>query len=896
MAKQPSSNDVEIDLNFPLEGINEERAYSRQRPGTTIDAQNVRSFEPTTGRARGCQRGGLVKFFDALAVTTTVPGQGGADGVVYPIQCVTHLVTTDDPPPADYGRFSYAQAAGSGFGIGNGSSGASLFSGIGNDASFQLANSCWDEIGNLYVAMVNQTTGAVTVRAVNASGATVAGVADGAVIWSNTALTCATGSARNVPGMVCTSTHLFVALTTTTPPVAGQAHCRIARFNKATGVLTDPTWRIGSVYITMTFSTASINCLCAIGNMIYFLIVFTATEGFIVAVDGTTGTIASGPGLYSGVSASVAATAANTKTRIVTDGSSLYVVSPTSTSQVKKYTGALIKEWSTTAADGAAGVNDITFDRKNSQLVAICDAAPSIRALSLTTGALSSSATLGGVFYDTIDCDAQGTYVLWKNSQASNDTLALSATALGTLWGPTTRANAVHTGSSVNRGSAAIPPTVGPRVIRPLLVAGGEVRRFTEDGPIAITNGRSFSQTAKQIFAAQNGANIFFVDGAGYYYYKAGGTVANLNTIQAWTPTSGTLPVGSPVPYRARGICTWHGRTVLWGLVDNPQVWYMSKVLDPFNWNYSPTPTTTAMATNGLVAKANVQAKYINCMIPFSDDTLVALCDDSIWILKGDPLLGGVWDQVSRGIGSLAGEAYAIDENQQIYFYAPVGGIFKMTPGAQPMRVSQQIERQLDNIDVSANTISMAWDMQLHALMVWVTPHDSTKDGTNFCFEERTQSWVKDKYAKKGHQPFAIHEYDGDSPEDRKIFVGGRDGYLRIMSNDAADDDGFAIKSYAWIGPLTNRQWDDLMLKELQATLGVDSGDVSYDVYVGRTVEEAYESKAVVSGKWTAGRNHVSPVNRSGFAIFVKLSASSPFQIERIRAKYAPLGSVRRIM
>lgn len=224
MAKQPSSNDVEIDLNFPLEGINEERAYSRQRPGTTIDAQNVRSFEPSTGRARGSQRGGLVKFFEDLAVTTTVPGQGGADGVVYPIQCITHLVTTDDPPPADYGRFSYAQAAGSGFGIGNGSSGASLFSGIGNDASFQLANSCWDEIGNLYVAMVNQTTGAVTVRAVNASGATVAGVADGAVIWSNTALTCATGSARNVPGMVCTSTHLFVALTTTTPPEIGRAH------------------------------------------------------------------------------------------------------------------------------------------------------------------------------------------------------------------------------------------------------------------------------------------------------------------------------------------------------------------------------------------------------------------------------------------------------------------------------------------------------------------------------------------------------------------------------------------------------------------------------------------------------------------------------------------------
>lgn len=875
MAKQPQNNDIEIDLVFPLEGIDETRSYTRQRQGTTVDAQNVRSFEPTTGRARGCQRGGLLRYFPGLAVTTQI---GGVDDVnVHPIQCVTHLVSTELGAPATFGKFTYALAAGSGFGIADGASGNSLFSSLDAAAGFQFANSCWDNDGNLFVACVNQTTGAVSVYCIDVNGATT---------WTNTTLTCAAGANRNVPGMAVAGDFLFVGLTTTSPPsTMTSGHCRIARMSKTTGAIAagDAAWRLSKVSFYMKFSTAAQNAFCASGNNLIYESLTTATGGILIIIDGTSpaGDTFIAYTLHAG-------SENNSKTRVVTDGSNIYVIASTPTAQIQKYTLAMVGVWASTAADTP---NDLTFDKKTSQLIALCGSAPSLRSLNLGSGVLVSSSVASSIIWDEIDSDGQGDFVVWKNSSATNNVMGLSST-LGVTWGPSSLSNADHSGSSVNNGIGGTPPVVGARTIRPLIVAGGQCRIFSPTGSAAITGGQSFSTTAKQIFAAQNGLNMFFADGAGYFLYQA-----SSNSIIPWVATApGTMPMDSPAPTTAQAICTWRGRTTLYRFRQNPQLWFMSKQSDPFDFIFNPSTTTQTQATNGNVSEAGLVGDFINVMIPYSDDIMIVLCDHTIWMLKGDPMVGGRFDRVSPSIGGLPGKSWTVDPYGQLYFYAPVGGIYKMTPGAQPTPMSAQIERKLDNIDLTANIISMAWDMQLHGLAVWVTPLDSTKDGTNFFFEERTNSWQKDRYENRGHQPFAVHEFDGDTPEDRKIFVGGRDGYLRIMSNSAATDDGKVILSYVWLGPLSTKQMDDIMLKELQGTLGIDSGDMTWEVHVGRTVEEAFASKPVRSGKWSAGRNRVSFVQRSGFAIFVKLSATSPFAIERIRAKYAALGAVRRIL
>lgn len=877
---------TEFDLQFPLEGIDQTRSFTRQRAGTTIDARNVRSFEPSTNRARGCNRAGMVRYFPGLAVTTTLPVTGGADTNVYPIQDINHLVSTELAPVSDYGRFSFAYPVAayplSGTGIGNGSSGSILFANLGAAADFQFANSCWDDDGNLYVAEVNQTTGAVSIRCIDS---------DGAITWTNSSLSCATGSARNVAGMVVIGTKLFIGLTTIASYVSlSTASCRIVRMSTTNGSIAsgDGTWRLTSTSFLLMFSSASQNAFAAIGNTLFYEAYYPGTGGYIIAVDATSpaGVTYLGAAVHGG-------TNNHSKTRVVTDGTFIYVITNSTTQMIQKYTAGLVAVWPA-ASSAADTVKDITYDKKSGQLVALASTTPYVRMLNLSTGVQVTSSTANDIAWDTLDCDSNGTFILMRNSVASGDAMAMSSTfyggAFGIVWGPSTLANAVHSGTSVNKGNAGIPPAAGARQIRPLLVAGGQGRGFTSSGTTALTGGQCFSATAPVIFSAQNGLNMFYVDGSSYSYYKA-----STNSFVPWVAdTPGTVPFDSPVPTAARLITTWNGRTVLAGYRSNPQMWFMSAQFNPFNWNYSPSTTTLTQATNGNVSDAGLVGDFITCLIPYTNDVLIVGCDHTIWQLKGDPMAGGRFDRVSDSIGMAWGRPYAIDPFGQIYFMAQTGGIFKLTPGALPIPVSQQIEKKLNNINMATNIIRMAYDIQLHGLAVWVTPLDRTKATQNYFFEERTNSWWVDTYTNPAHNPMAVHVYDGDSPQDRRIMMGGSDGYVRIMSDTATTDDGTAISSYVWLGPMSTKQMDDIMLHDLQATLGDSSGTVKFEVYVGPTVEAAMASTAAVTGNWMAGRNRVSFVQRSGFVAFVKLSSTSAWALERIMARYTPLGEVRR--
>ena len=67
-------------VQFPSKGIIENFAFTDQPPTTSVDLQNVRSYDPGTGRSRGGQRSGLEKYND---------NQIGAGGV---IQDIVHVV------------------------------------------------------------------------------------------------------------------------------------------------------------------------------------------------------------------------------------------------------------------------------------------------------------------------------------------------------------------------------------------------------------------------------------------------------------------------------------------------------------------------------------------------------------------------------------------------------------------------------------------------------------------------------------------------------------------------------------------------------------------------------------------------------------------------------------
>lgn len=854
-----SGNVFEVDMQFPVEGVNDQRAFFRQRSGTTPGALNVRVFEPGTDRARGGQRPGLTRYFDDEAVGD------------YSIQCIDRLVSNDVvATTTSVGHFVYGLTSGNGFGVGD-SAGTSVFT-AGNVASFQFACSCWDDDGNVYVTTVNTTTGATKVYKYTAAGTL-------ATNFPVTSITVTTGSLRSVCGMCVIGSYLYFACTQ-----GGVS--RIHRVHTTTGALS-ANWKSSDVvYSTMVFSTSAVQAIAKCGKILGVEVKGTGSDqGFILFnTDNNTHVYRS----YGG-------TAANNKSTVVSDGIAFfYTIASVSSSIVKKIGLGGVIEWSSTAADTPTG---LTYDFSTGKLVATVASSPSVRVLSLTTGSQTSSADPNSVTnYSWIDCDNAGFFTLYRDGVGSNDVYGVNST-FSTVWGPTTFANTTHSGASVNKGKVLSNISGGNRKTRAVLISNGECRIFTTDGATAITNGASFHASAPVIWSAQNGLNLFFVDGTVYKYLKS-----TTNAITAWSPTAGSLPVDD-LSARARLIATWRGRTVLSGLPRNPQNFYMSKQFDPFDWDYSPATQTAQQAFSGNDSMSGQAPDIVNCLISYNDDVMIVGCDHSIWQITGDPMAGGQMDNVSQTIGMAWGRPFALDPSGQVYFFANHGAVYKMTPGSTPVPVSQQIKRRLENIDMSANLIQLTWDLVAQGLWVWITPHDRTSETTHYFWEERTNAWFPVQFGETDYNPLSVHVYDGDLPEDRIIMLGGMDGRIRYLNNAAVTDDGTEIESYVFIGPLMTKQIDEIMLEDLQATLGEDSKDVRFDVYVGKTAEQAYNSAfdddgepvdGVVHGTWQSGRNGVSMIRRSEFAAFVKLSATDSWSLERITARYRTSGPVRQ--
>jgi hypothetical protein len=229
-----------------------------------------------------------------------------------------------------------------------------------------------------------------------------------------------------------------------------------------------------------------------------------------------------------------------------------------------------------------------------------------------------------------------------------------------------------------------------------------------------------------------------------------------------------------------------------------------------------------------------------------------------------------------------------------LYFVSNRTGIYAMTPGQPPQRISQAIEQLLVNIDTGANTIRLIWDDRFQGLHVFITPTAVQTATTHFFWEQRSAAWWEDQFQTNAMNPLAVTVFDGNRSDDRRPLIGSWDGYVRFIDPEAADDDGTPISSSVLIGPLLTPDQDEMLLKDLQAILGANSGNVTWSVYVGATAELALQAGAVMSGTWQAGRNPPCYVRRSGHAVYVKVSATTAWAMEAIRARIATQGKVRR--
>lgn len=435
------------------------------------------------------------------------------------------------------------------------------------------------------------------------------------------------------------------------------------------------------------------------------------------------------------------------------------------------------------------------------------------------------------------------------------------------------------------------------RVVTGIAVSQGRVFWF-EPGGSVLTEATNSSATNPPlnftglVQSAANNQKLYLVDGVHYRIFTP-----ITNVVSTWTATSGTLPVDGS-GNTARLITTWRGRTVLSGLLEDSQNWFMSAVSDPLNYNYSPAAQTPTQAVAGNNSRLGFIGDVVTALMAFNDDVLLVGGNTSIFAIRGDPMNGGEIDLVTNSVGVAWGQAFCQDPKGNIYFMSNTGAIYVMSQQSQPEKLSQPIDQLLQDINTGEKAVRLEWNERMKGIHVFVTSLIAPKlTDSHFFWEAPSNAWWTDSFSDKRHNPLASCTIDGNTPEDRVVLVGSWDGYIRCFHPDATTDDTKPINWEVWLGPLLTRNFDELKLKSLQAVLSEDSGRVNYEVHVGRTAEAAMSSPAIARGTgfFLAGRNATTLSRIAGHAIYVKLYGTDRFAMEAIRlAISGNLSKVRR--
>ncbi len=339
---------------------------------------------------------------------------------------------------------------------------------------------------------------------------------------------------------------------------------------------------------------------------------------------------------------------------------------------------------------------------------------------------------------------------------------------------------------------------------------------------------------------------LWFADGTNWTYYDPSD-----NTCHIWTASAGTLPVGTDGG-KPRLICNWRGRVVLSGLVVGGQNWFLSRVSVPTDFDFAPTPSTSDQAVAGNDSPLGLIGDVVTSLIPYRDDTLIVGGDHTIYQFAGDPAAGGSIYLITDSIGMAWGSPWCKGPDGTLYFVSNRTGIYAMQPGqGPPQRISQPIDSLLIPIDTGSNTIRLIWDDRFQGMHIFITPTGAQAAATHYFWEQRAGAWWQDEFTNPAHNPLCVTTFDGNDPGDRRPLIGSWDGYVRAIDPTATDDDGTPIESSVMLGPVLTPNFDDVMLKDIQALLGESSGNVTFAIYIGRTPEAALSSNPVcVTRTW----------------------------------------------
>ncbi len=454
---------------------------------------------------------------------------------------------------------------------------------------------------------------------------------------------------------------------------------------------------------------------------------------------------------------------------------------------------ALIARWNPSAAAGQRGVG-ATIDLGNNAVYLYSD-----------TAIIDSETFPDGTF----DAADERVFEL----QVNGNTFTVMVDGVTYLTANNITAGAANTGVGFGISIGGAPSgyvdqfqvfagraAVSARQTNLVVVEGGSIYQGAMDEqPALVSGGTAVLRQGYKPSMATFQDKAFFVDGQ-----ETKPRLLNLTTraMATFTETAGA------VPQKCWLATVWRGRLVLGREDGAEQNFYMSKVGDPFGWDFNEQTSIRAIAGNASATFGRLGQPLV-AMATWTDDQLVMFCDHSIYVMSGDPAAGGTLDLLSGSIGCIGPDAWCYAPDGTIFFVAP-GGLYMLPGGGgRPVPLSQ--DKQNDwfaAIDRGLEWVMCAYDVDNYQIHIYRTNIDRGKFVDHMIFDVRTKGFFPIRYASMSIGPASMTVYDGDAPADRTILYGGRNGRIYKVDRAAFSDDGEEVYSYAICGPI--RLLDDL--------------------------------------------------------------------------------------
>lgn len=369
---------------------------------------------------------------------------------------------------------------------------------------------------------------------------------------------------------------------------------------------------------------------------------------------------------------------------------------------------------------------------------------------------------------------------------------------------------------------------------------------------------------------ATNGVTLTGTPGSGTCTYriergpKVFDPLAGTLTLWAADPGDGQVPNGCPL------ITRYRDRLCLAGALVAPHVWYMSRLGDPNDWDYSQTDVARAAA--GTTAEAGRVGEPITAQAAHSDEYMVYGCPQSVWVMAGDPTYGGKLNAATQNAGIIDGGALTRGPAGEIYFLSS-SGLYVLPSGSSiPQELSRHpLPRELQFIDPHSHTILLVYDHRQRGVHVFITP-DESKTMTHWWFDLPTKSFWPQTFGAN-HEPFSAIAYNTETNEGHLVLLGTRNGYVRRFRETNETDEGTEIESYVVIGPIPGgSELSEGILAEMECTKAEDCGEIDWSVIGADSGEAVLSATAQQTGTFARdGIQYTVRPRVRGKALAIKL-------------------------